>query len=92
MRVLIILTIALLPTKSIMSKYLLLVILLFSFITAAEAYERKSGYFKKNTSSHVKRKSVGRYYTPASSESSDCHTGPRGGRYQIVNGKKRYGC
>ena len=21
-----------------------------------------------------------------------CHTGPRGGRYRIVNGKKRYGC
>lgn len=21
-----------------------------------------------------------------------CYTGPRGGRYRIVNGKKRYGC
>lgn len=21
-----------------------------------------------------------------------CHTGPRGGRYRIVNGRKRYGC
>jgi len=21
-----------------------------------------------------------------------CHTGPRGGRYRIVNGHKRYGC
>lgn len=21
-----------------------------------------------------------------------CHVGPRGGRYRIVNGKKRYGC
>lgn len=23
---------------------------------------------------------------------STCHTGPRGGRYRIVNGHKRYGC
>lgn len=24
--------------------------------------------------------------------SNECHIGPRGGRYRIVNGKKRYGC
>lgn len=23
---------------------------------------------------------------------STCYTGPRGGRYRIVNGRKRYGC
>lgn len=27
-----------------------------------------------------------------SASDSTCHTGPRGGRYRIVNGKKRYGC
>lgn len=30
---------------------------------------------------------------PATSLPDDtCYTGPRGGRYRIVNGKKRYGC
>lgn len=28
---------------------------------------------------------------PAQSDPT-CYTGPRGGRYRIVNGKKRYGC
>lgn len=27
-----------------------------------------------------------------SASDDTCHTGPRGGRYRIVNGKKRYGC
>ena len=30
--------------------------------------------------------------TSASHYDQTCHTGPRGGRYRIVNGKKRYGC
>lgn len=25
-------------------------------------------------------------------DSRTCYTGPRGGRYRIVNGRKRYGC
>jgi len=29
--------------------------------------------------------------SPARSDPT-CYTGPRGGRYRIVNGKKRYGC
>ncbi|HLO63479.1 MAG TPA: YHYH domain-containing protein [Azonexus sp.] len=29
-------------------------------------------------------------YSPAFSDT--CYTGPRGGRYRIVNGRKRYGC
>jgi hypothetical protein len=28
----------------------------------------------------------------AVSSDMTCHTGPRGGRYRIVNGHKRYGC
>jgi micrococcal nuclease len=28
----------------------------------------------------------------ATAGDSTCHVGPRGGRYQIVNGQKRYGC
>ncbi|WP_238552150.1 thermonuclease family protein [Herminiimonas sp. CN] len=28
---------------------------------------------------------------PAANEPT-CHTGPRGGRFQIINGRKRYGC
>ncbi|MDR1996354.1 MAG: YHYH domain-containing protein [Azonexus sp.] len=31
-----------------------------------------------------------RLYTPEID--STCYTGPRGGRYRIVNGRKRYGC
>lgn len=31
-----------------------------------------------------------RLYTPAVDDT--CYTGPRGGRYRIVNGRKRYGC
>jgi len=27
-----------------------------------------------------------------SASDNTCHTGPRGGRYRIVNGNKRYGC
>lgn len=30
--------------------------------------------------------------TPINQVDDTCHTGPRGGRYRIVNGKKRYGC
>lgn len=30
--------------------------------------------------------------SPPSQVDNTCHTGPRGGRYRIVNGKKRYGC
>lgn len=29
-------------------------------------------------------------YAPAADNT--CYTGPRGGRYRIVNGRKRYGC
>lgn len=29
---------------------------------------------------------------PAVQSDSTCYTGPRGGRYRIVNGRKRYGC
>lgn len=29
---------------------------------------------------------------PVDQIDNTCYTGPRGGRYRIVNGKKRYGC
>ncbi|MBI4990312.1 MAG: YHYH domain-containing protein [Rhodocyclales bacterium] len=29
---------------------------------------------------------------PAAQVDNTCYTGPRGGRYRIVNGRKRYGC
>ena len=29
---------------------------------------------------------------PSTNEDAKCYTGPRGGRYQLVNGVKRYGC
>ena len=29
---------------------------------------------------------------PPTQVDSTCYTGPRGGRYRIVNGRKRYGC
>lgn len=29
---------------------------------------------------------------PSTQVDNTCYTGPRGGRYRIVNGKKRYGC
>lgn len=33
------------------------------------------------------------YSAPQPSQTDDtCYTGPRGGRYRIINGKKRYGC
>jgi len=31
-------------------------------------------------------------YLIAPQVDSTCYTGPRGGRYRIVNGRKRYGC
>lgn len=31
-------------------------------------------------------------YLATPSVDSTCYTGPRGGRYRIVNGRKRYGC
>lgn len=31
-------------------------------------------------------------YLVAPSVDNTCYTGPRGGRYRIVNGRKRYGC
>jgi hypothetical protein len=29
---------------------------------------------------------------PSASVDNTCYTGPRGGRYRIINGRKRYGC
>jgi len=31
-------------------------------------------------------------YLTAPAVNNTCYTGPRGGRYRIVNGRKRYGC
>jgi hypothetical protein len=31
-------------------------------------------------------------YLQAAPVDTTCYTGPRGGRYRIINGKKRYGC
>lgn len=39
-----------------------------------------------NTRSHAPAMPV---YSAAD---NTCYTGPRGGRYRIINGKKRYGC
>lgn len=36
-------------------------------------------------------KQTGLQRTPAANDAT-CHTGPRGGKYQIINGHKRYGC
>lgn len=36
-------------------------------------------------------KQVNYQSTPTANEST-CQTGPRGGRFQIINGRKRYGC
>lgn len=35
---------------------------------------------------------VSRHAYARAPTSSSCYTGPRGGRYRIVNGRKRYGC
>lgn len=32
------------------------------------------------------------YQPKPPTDGSTCHTGPRGGRFQIINGHKRYGC
>ncbi|WP_025915828.1 thermonuclease family protein [Herminiimonas sp. CN] len=39
----------------------------------------------------VKQASYQSQPQPVANEST-CHTGPRGGRFQIINGRKRYGC
>jgi micrococcal nuclease len=33
-----------------------------------------------------------RHPTKTAANDATCHVGPRGGRYQVVNGQKRYGC
>lgn len=45
------------------------------------------------TKTHAQTKHAAVHHTAlATSTSSTCYTGPRGGRYRIVNGRKRYGC
>ncbi len=31
-------------------------------------------------------------HSPPTQIDNTCYTGPRGGRYRIINGRKRYGC
>lgn len=49
---------------------------------------------RNNTKSVAHRTHQAAPYHPhlAVSTSSTCYTGPRGGRYRIVNGRKRYDC
>lgn len=42
---------------------------------------------KNNKGAPVKQSARSKPYSD-----NTCHTGPRGGRYRIVNGHKRYGC
>lgn len=66
---------------------------------------RKTGDYHCHRSSYIpSATNAGRVVPPTRSQAyspaaptysmadDTCHTGPRGGRYRIVNGKKRYGC
>ena len=47
----------------------------------------------KNAPSSAARPVASRALSPAPGGSDQtCHIGPRGGRYRLVNGHKRYGC
>lgn len=56
----------------------------------------RSSYAAPATAPKAMPQSNARSYAPAMpvypSVDDTCYTGPRGGRYRIVNGKKRYGC
>ncbi len=61
-----------------------------------EYHCHRGGYTAPAATPRTIPQSNTRSYTPTMptypSVDSTCYTGPRGGRYRIVNGKKRYGC
>lgn len=83
-----------------MKNFILVIFAIFAFGSSNLIFAHGGGLNKDGC--HNNRK-TGEYHchrsntqlpanvTPAQRDDT-CHTGPRGGRYRIINGKKRYGC
>lgn len=86
-----------------MKRFLLVILSIFAVGSSSLIFAHGGGLNKDGC--HNNRK-TGEYHCHRSNPASNvsptqvksvqrddtCHTGPRGGRYRIVNGKKRYGC